>query len=129
MIEYDIIATVKADSTLNTLIGGRIYPNQIKQGNTYPMVALIMNEKEPLSGQSGICARSFDALFAVSSTSRKECLIIGERLIALFNKNSGTMGDSNVLVFKYTGTGLDALQNDTMLYYIGYEFEILTNIN
>jgi hypothetical protein len=129
MIEYDIIAAVKADSILNTLIGGRIYPNQIKQGNTYPMVALLMNEKEPMSGQLGICARAFDALFAVSSTSRKECLDIGERLIALFNKNAGVMGDSNVLVFKYVGTGLDALQNDTMLYYIGYEFEILTNIN
>ena len=129
MIEYDIIATVKADSTLNTLIGGRIYPNQIKQGNTYPMVALLMNEKEPLTGQSGICGRSYDALFAVSSTSRKECLVIGERLISLFNKKVGIMGDSNVLVFRYVGTGLDALQNDTMLYYIGYEFEILININ
>lgn len=129
MIEYDIIATVKADSTLNTLIGGRIYPNQIKQGNTYPMVALLMNEKEPLTGQSGICGRSYDALFAVSSTSRKECLVIGEMLISLFNKKIGIMGDSNVLVFRYVGTGLDALQNDTMLYYVGYEFEILININ
>ncbi len=129
MIEYDIIAAVKADSTLNTLIGGRIYPNQILQGNDYPMVALLMNEREPIGGQLGICARSFDALFAVSSTSRKDCLIIGERLIALFNKKRGTMGDSNLLIFKYVGTGLDALQNDTMLYYIGYEFEILTNIN
>lgn len=129
MIEYDIIAAVKADSTLNTLIGGRIYPNQIKQGNTYPMVALLMNEKEPLTGQSGICGRSYDALFAVSSTSRKECLVIGERLISLFNKKVGIMGDSNVLIFRYVGTGLDALQNDTMLYYIGYEFEILININ
>jgi hypothetical protein len=129
MIEYDIIAAVKADSILNTLIGGRIYPNQIKQGNTYPMVALLMNEKEPLTGQSGICGRSYDALFAVSSTSRKECLIIGERLISLFNKKVGIMGDSNVLIFRYVGTGLDALQNDTMLYYVGYEFEILININ
>lgn len=127
MIEYDIIATVKADTTLDNLMGGRIYPNQIVQGNEYPMVALLMNEQSPLSGQGGICGRYYNALFAVSSTDRTECLEIGERLISFFNKWKGDMGDSSIAMLKYVGTSLDALQNDTNLYYIGYEFEILVN--
>lgn len=129
MIEEDIIAVVKADATLTTLMGGRIYPNQVVQGNVYPMVALVMDENMPLGGQSGICARSYNVLFVASSTDRLECLNIGERLITLFNKKRGVMGGSNVLIFKYIGTALDVLQNDTNLYNIGYEFEILININ
>lgn len=129
MIEYDIIATVKADSTIEALMGDRIYPNQIIQGNTYPMVALIMNEQPPINSQSGICMREYDALFAVSSPNRKECLEIGERLIAIFNRYRGAMGGSEVVMFRYMGTQLDTLQNDTDLYYIAYEFNILIHIN
>lgn len=129
MIEQDIVAAVKADATLTSLMGGRIYPNKIIQGNNYPMVALVMDENQPIGGQTGICVRSFAALFVVQSDDREECLNIGERLITLFNKKRGMMGGSHILVFKYMGTPLDNLQNDTDLYSIGYEFEILININ
>jgi hypothetical protein len=129
MIEVDIIAAVKADSILTTLMGGRIYPNQIPQGNTYPMVALLMNEKSPINGQTGKCMRSFDALFAVASPNKLECITIGERLIVLFDRFYGMLGGSMVVSFKYGGTSLDSLQNDTNLHYVGYEFNILVNIN
>lgn len=129
MIEYDIIARVKADSTIETLMGDRIYPNQIKQGNTYPMAALVMNEQPPINSQSGMCLREYDVLFAVSSTSRKECLEIGERLIEIFNGFRGDMGTSEVIRCRYNGRPMDTLQNDTNLYYIAYEFNILVHIN
>lgn len=129
MIEYDIINRVKTDSEMNTLIGGRIYPNQVVQGNVYPMVALIMNEQAPISSQTGICMREYDVLFSASSINRKDCIEIGERLIELFNGFRGDMGTSEVLRCRYQGTPLDVLQNDTNLYFIGYEFNILLHIN
>ena len=129
MIEEDIIARIKADSTMDDFIGGRIYPNQIVQGNTYPMVALLTNESHPINGQGGICMREYDFLLSISSTKYSECRNIGERLIELFDRFSGTMGGSRVSQCIYTGTPLNALENDTNLYHIGYEFNILININ
>ena len=128
MIDEGIIAIVKADLTLIQMLGGRIYPHQIIQGNDYPMASLQVVEQPPISGQGGICLREYDFLIAISSNNYSECRAIGERLIVVFNKYSGAKGNLNVVMCKYTGTPLNTLQNDTNLYYIAYEFNILINI-
>ena len=129
MIEEDIIATVKADTTIDSYIDGRIYPNQIVQGNTFPMIALLVNESHPINGQVGICMREYDFLMSISSIKYSDCRNIGERLITIFDRFSGMLGNSKVSQCIYTGTPLNALENDTNLYHIGYEFNILININ
>lgn len=129
MIEEGIIARIKADTTVNSYINGRVYPHQIIQGNTYPMVALVTNEQQPINGQGGMCIREYDFLLHVSSTSYLECLNIGEALITLFDRFRGTLGGLSASTCRYRGVAMNVKENDTELYHIAYEFNILININ
>ena len=127
IIEKDIVSTVKADTTLNGYINGRIYPNEIVQGNAYPSIALLTLEQEPLNAIGGIAQRDFSVLFAVYSEDYRECREIGERLIVLFDRKYGVMGDVFVTSCRYAGESINTREKESNLYYIGYEFNFLIN--
>lgn len=128
MIEEGIIALLKADSVIDNYVDGRIYPIQLVQGNEYPMITLVTTEQPPMSGQNGICIRDYDFLLSVASTLYSDCRNIGERLIYLLDKYNGVMGGLKVSNCRYQGTAMNVKENDTDLYHIAYEFNILINI-
>lgn len=127
IIEKDIVSTVKADTTLDGYIDGRIYPNEIVQGNVYPAIALLTLEQSPINTIDGIAQRDFSVLFAVYSEDYKECREIGEILITMFDRKYGTMGDVFVSSCRYAGESLNTKEKESNLYYIGYEFNFLIN--
>jgi hypothetical protein len=128
VIEEGIVALLKADSVIDNYVDGRIYPIQFAQGNEYPMITLVTTEQPPVSGQNGICLREYDFLLSVASTLYSDCRNIGERLIVVLDKYKGAMGGLNVSNCRYQGTAMNVKENETNLYHIAYEFNILINI-
>ena len=129
MIDAGIVAMIKADGTLDGYLDGRVYPHQILQGNSYPMMAVIVNEQKPINGQVGMCMTEFDFLLHVSSENYLECINIGERLIVLFDRFKGDLSGLDATNCRYNGVALNIKENDTNLYHMAYEFNILININ
>lgn len=129
MIDAGIVSMIKSDTTLDGYLDGRVYPHQILQGNTYPMMAVITNEQPPINGQGGMCMREFDFLLHVSGKDYLECINIGERLIQVFNRFSGDLDGLSAMNCRYRGVALNIKENDTELYHMAYEFNILININ
>ena len=48
-----IISLIAANSTANTLLGGRVYPDVLKQSTTYPAAAINIKDNDPSNTKTG----------------------------------------------------------------------------
>lgn len=126
-IEESILQIVEGAASVTGLVGTRIYPNRIVQGSTYPMMAFVCMEQEPIKGQGGICAREFEFMFHVVSNKVEDGADMREVLIDLLDGYSGTVGDNQISVIRYTGVSLNAQENDSDLYHMTIDFNVLIN--
>lgn len=126
-IEQSIVDFVLASQEVQAIVGDRIYPNRLVQGNDFPMMAFVFLEQEPVNGQGGICAREFDFMFHISSYDSFDCASMREVLIELLDNYQGTLGGNSIAMIKYDGTSLNVQESETDLYHISCDFKVLIN--
>lgn len=107
MIESDLVSHLKSDVTLNTLIGGRIYPlvapqNVIKPYITYQVIS--DNNKQCLRG--GIYKNSVRCQIDCWSTKYSEVKAIKQ---AVINRLVGFKSSSDI-------NPMDGYESETLLY-------------
>lgn len=86
MIENMVLKFLKADSTLNTLTGGAIYPD-VGQVTALPLV--VMSADEPTSPSNNPWDYTQNLTFDIYAQTEKSAQDIRNRLYELLNKYDG----------------------------------------
>lgn len=95
-MEKAIVSRIKGDSTLNTLIEGRVFPDVVKQIALFPSVlySVATNKSQTLDGGTRIDTNTVS--FFVYADDLISGLGIGKHLQRLFDQYYGESGGENI---------------------------------
>lgn len=92
-----LVAKIQADATLNTLIGGRVYPTMMPQNAAYPAVVFTASgAPADNSKQQAATTDKGTVRFHIWAATHAECEDIDAALRAALDYVPGTAGDVTV---------------------------------
>jgi len=119
MIDLDVIAYLKADSDLDTLLGStasnaKMYPNYVPENETLPYIAYYTNSVSFQGIVVNECSMTFDCM----ASTYKSAGIIADRLIVLLSKQDQIEISSDTFRIFFCGSsgGADDYQDELGVY-------------
>lgn len=97
MIEVDVLAYLKADATLTTLAGGRIYPKTAKQKTLYPYIVYNASTTPEASELMNVERLEY----RIHAKKDAEVASIRNRLNVILDKKAGIRGVISSATFNF----------------------------
>lgn len=128
-IDAIITSLLKNDTVLQGMVGSKVYPLYVYQGNDFPMLAYKVLERTPERGAGKICMRNFDLLITITSKKHLEAIEIGEEVVRTLDNYKGNVGGADINKCHYEGMVANESNTDEELYLRALEFSIKVNNN
>lgn len=124
MIDDDFAAFLKADTELNALLGGRIYPLVLDQKVKKPAMVMSMR-RYPKLGYNGNGREEVTFQLDVYSNSHPEARAIQNRLIEVLHGFSGELGSTSVILSEIENS-FDSFEAKTKLHRVTLDVALIT---
>lgn len=127
MIGKAIVALLKADSAVTTLIGSRISPWPLPQKITYPAVAFVVEDKPSQGCDNGTTIIQNEVMLHIMAETLLEAETVGQEIKRVLHRFSGLSGGIQVQSIVYANGG-DDYDDELRKHYIDqmYRATVLT---
>lgn len=111
----DLINKLKADSSLNNLTGGRVYPLHLPQDGDLPAVVLNITEVNPNHTKTATSKDDFvEVDITTYSRSAQNSHKIAQRIRTVLDNFVGSQGSTNILSCRFDGFNMSHYPPDDL---------------
>lgn len=125
MIGKAIKAILSANTAITTLVGTRIQPLPLPQGNLMPSIAYEVTDKPGIPCDNGTLILQEEVSVECFSESLLQSETLNELVRSALHKYSGTAGGIKVVAMMYSG-GEDDYDEELRIYYTKAVFKATT---
>lgn len=127
MIGKAVVALIKADATLNTLIAGRVAPWPLPQKMTFPAVAFVVEDKPSNGCDNGTTIIQNEVTVHIMAETLLEAETVGQEIKRVLHRFNGLAGGVQVQSIVYANGG-DDFDDELRKHYIDqmYRATVLT---
>ncbi len=127
MIGKALYALLAADATLTGLVGTRIYPWPLPQGNTFPAIAHVVEEKPVMRCDGGTRIVKAEVMVGIFAENLLTAENIGVHVVRILDTYVGTAGGVDVQSMMLIN-GTDDFDEELRKHYVKqtYNITILT---
>jgi len=128
MIEEALRTRLIANSSLTAIVGTRIFPLEIPQGDAVPAVVYQIININPRNAQAGCVYDDYLIQYSCFSTSYKQAREMAEIIRSDLDRFCGTLDGVYVPMIRFEGLGANDRGSDTRYAHVSYDFRIFKHI-